>query len=96
MATVRVQLNEEELELLIAILPAQYAKLKVKLNKSLISASGKLSGYDLFAQQNSLPVQTMQAIPSLRMEAIMTKILNDEPLSTEEKEYYTANTGLPI
>lgn len=97
MSSTRVQLTADELDTLVTLLPMQHFKLKAKLQKALIIAGGRavdkpLSGYDLFASTGVAP----KTPTNPQMEHIMAKILNDQPLTAEEKQYYTDSTGIPL
>lgn len=100
----RVQLTADELDILVTLLPTQHYKLKAKLQKALVIAGGKsagrqeLSGYDLFSSTGNAQPQSTQPATAIdhKITAIMNKMIADQPISDEEKQYYLSVTGLEI
>lgn len=102
MASTRVQLTADELDILVTLLPMQHYKLKAKLQKALVIAGGRAvnnpSGYDLFSSTSDGASNQLatQSASNMKIESIMNKMLNDIELTDEEREYYSATTGIQI
>ncbi len=78
---------------------ANEVRLLVKVSKALAGLSAWASSdADMDAELGSNGVQrnakATSARPSNPIDAIMTKIMNDEPLSAEEQAAYNASIGL--
>ncbi len=90
MATVRIQLSANELASIESALSPRVSdtddiKLLIKIQRALVSAGGKISKGGIINNTNSMTV-----------DSILAKMVSDEPITEEERDFYKQATGQEI
>ncbi len=95
MATIRIQLSANELASIESALSPRVSdtsdvKLLIKIQRALVSAGGKISN-------NSTRVSNIGIRgSSMTVDSILAKMVSDEPITDEERNFYKQQTGQEI